>query len=375
MPNAVRRHLHGSHNLFDIHHLARLISAIRLFSFADSASQSQRGFNSRANLAMLLATLVMFASSTASWALGFTVIIKLIENELLVDPDQPLESKYAMVNQSVFGMNISLPYLALVNYLIGDAIVVWRAWVLWRNSPKVMTVPIVLWTCSVGPKSRPKFHDNTEVTFNLSLIIVASVLFGVFQIISISVPTHRMGIMTGYSQLASWAFELATNIVATSLIGYKTWTYRRFIRQNIIGKNRKTSIQKILAILVESGILYCFVWIALIVCGTVPISGVRAVDAGASADLFLSVSSHIAGIYPTIIVVLVSMQNTVWDVSGFTSDVLSKPQFIAPETDILPKTTGHESISRPTLSTKTSASTQIGDADWLELKADARQIQ
>lgn len=64
---------------------------------------------------MLIATLVMFASSTASWALGFTVIIKLIENELLVDPDQPLESKYAMVNQSVFGMNISLPYLALVN--------------------------------------------------------------------------------------------------------------------------------------------------------------------------------------------------------------------------------------------------------------------
>lgn len=313
----------------------------------------QRGFNSRANLAMLIATLVMFASSTASWALGFTVIIKLIENELLVDPDQPLESKYAMVNQSVFGMNISLPYLALVNYLIGDAIVVWRAWVLWRNSPKVMAVPIVLWTCSV----------------------VASVLFGVFQIISISVPTHRMGIMTGYSQLTSWAFELATNIVATSLIGYKTWTYRRFIRQNIIGKNRKTSIQKILAILVESGTLYCFVWIALIVCGTVPISGVRAVDTGASADLFLSVSSHIAGIYPTIIVVLVSMQNTVWDVSGFTSDVLSKPQFIAPETDILPKTTGHENISRPTLSTKTSASTQIGDADWMELKADARQIQ
>ena len=34
--------------------------------------------------------------------------------------------------------------------------------------------------------------------------------------------------------------------------------------------------------------------IALIVCGTVPISGVRAVDTGASADLFLSVSSHIA---------------------------------------------------------------------------------
>lgn len=87
--------------------------------------------------------------------------------------------------------------------------------------------------------------------------------------------------MTGYSQLTSWAFELATNIVATSLIGYKTWyivkfrtrswsslstwhnrTYRRFIRQNIIGKNRKTSIQKILAILVESGILYCFVWVS-----------------------------------------------------------------------------------------------------------------
>lgn len=80
-------------------------------------------------------------------------------------------------------------------------------------------------------------------------------------------------------QQTSWALSLATNMVATSLIAYKAWSvlhvrslkrsmfrcltrkHQKSIRSNLGSLKRPTKIQKILALLVGSGLLYCILWV------------------------------------------------------------------------------------------------------------------
>ena len=80
-------------------------------------------------------------------------------------------------------------------------------------------------------------------------------------------------------QQTSWALSLATNMVATSLIAYKAWSvlhpwslkrsmlwyltrkHQKSIRSNLGSLKRPTKIQKTLALLVGSGLLYCILWV------------------------------------------------------------------------------------------------------------------
>ena len=87
-----------------------------------------------------------------------------------------------------------------------------------------------------------------------------------------------MQISTAYSSLAdaSLALSIATNTIATSMIAYKLWyvalnsihfvqhliikrnarTFRMVIMKNLGLKGRRSPVQKVLILLVESGIVY-----------------------------------------------------------------------------------------------------------------------
>ncbi|THU76602.1 hypothetical protein K435DRAFT_704503 [Dendrothele bispora CBS 962.96] len=52
-----------------------------------------------------------------------------------------------------------------------------------------------------------------------------------------------------------------TNLVATVLIGYKTWCHHRNIQNNLGNAGSSSKVQKILLLLMESGIIYLILWV------------------------------------------------------------------------------------------------------------------
>lgn len=87
------------------------------------------------------------------------------------------------------------------------------------------------------------------------------------------------------SDMFLWGLTLATNMWATSLVAYKAWCaqtsdtvivslieptrhdlfrrHRRSVRAFLGTGNRKTQAERLMALLVESGALYCFIWVSI----------------------------------------------------------------------------------------------------------------
>ncbi|THH14167.1 hypothetical protein EW146_g6131, partial [Bondarzewia mesenterica] len=250
----------------------------------------RKGLRSRANVVLLIATLTMFGVSSAQWGTQFAAVVKQIQGVLTREPDQTLESKYPTVNETTLKLSFVDQYLSSINFLVGDSIVIWRAWVLYDRKRKVMMVPIV------------PLIIATATTF-----LVAGLQSRILST-KVEDPGDIYNILAGWFQIATYGLELTTNLAATSLIAYKAWKHRKLIK-SALGPRKTTKVEKVLALLTESGILYCFLWVLLIGFQFVP-------SAGFFSNYFTPSAVHIAGMYPTLIVILVSIDRTVWEMTG-----------------------------------------------------------
>jgi len=106
----------------------------------------------------------------------------------------------------------------------------------------------------------------------------------------------------------------ATTTVATVLIAIKTWQYRQTIKPMVNSAGRRSQVEKVMTLLVESGMLYLLFFLVQVI-GNIP--GVEAKNASSFAFLVYSYStSVIVGLYPTIIVVLAHSQHAVLDAAA-----------------------------------------------------------
>ncbi|KAI0308390.1 hypothetical protein OF83DRAFT_1073468, partial [Amylostereum chailletii] len=119
----------------------------------------------------------------------------------------------------------------------GDAVVVWRVWILWGRNK------LVLISCSL-----------------LFLSTTAMVGVDVYQDATLSpnASGYVNGIYLGTSAVVSFGLSLATNLWSTALIAYKAWDYRSNISANVMHDNRKNMVEKVFTLLMESGALYSF---------------------------------------------------------------------------------------------------------------------
>ncbi|KAL1713160.1 hypothetical protein EV715DRAFT_277467 [Schizophyllum commune] len=171
-----------------------------------------------------------------------------------------------------------------VNYVLSDAIVVWRAWVLWADS---LVAKGVLLVCMCGS-------------------LVGAVINTVWTVRHTAFQTAKP------RALAITIPFLFTNVVAITLVGRRAWTYRRSIKQRL-GLSRRTQIENILFLLLESGSLYCLVWVVYLVseftAGADTFNPVRIVG---------TVVHNISGIYPTIVILAVTHIGTKQSLLGTT---------------------------------------------------------
>ncbi|KAI0808345.1 hypothetical protein C8Q74DRAFT_1188102, partial [Fomes fomentarius] len=119
-------------------------------------------------------------------------------------------------------------------------IVWWRAWNLWRSSRGVLLLYVALALATFGTYDMVLSTDR----FNEQATTTSGTLFSGNQAGS-----------------AASVLTLVTNISATILVGMKALEHRDSVRRYLKVGSRRTRAEKILAILLESGIVYCVIWV------------------------------------------------------------------------------------------------------------------
>ncbi|KAK0470056.1 uncharacterized protein EV420DRAFT_1662997 [Desarmillaria tabescens] len=169
-----------------------------------------------------------------------------------------------------------------INIVIGDGVVIWRAWLLWNQRRWILVVSSFLLL-------------GTGVT-------IANVAY------ALSISPITLDNLFDDPKLSTWgiaamALTTMTNLFATSLIVYRGWTHHRLLR-SLTGESVISHFCKqngILTLLIESGVFYCCTWIATIILFVATNNGIT---------LMLDVLSQLTAIYPTLIIILVSLRST-----------------------------------------------------------------
>ncbi|EJD06700.1 uncharacterized protein FOMMEDRAFT_63622, partial [Fomitiporia mediterranea MF3/22] len=229
---------------------------------------------SRANKFMFATTIFMFLLSTAFWA---TSVANLIATVNVFYASSLDHSSIAFMLYSLFNA------LVLVNYIVTDSVVVWRAWVLCKNSgTSIFVIPFLFLACT-------------------SVSVVATIGLRV----TMDVRPVDLNRAIDISQIANLVLSLITNISATSIIGFRAWQHRQSIR-TMISRERETStkVERILTLLVESGLIYCISGVIVL------IASVIRLPYHTLGDVYTPVHVQVAGIYPTIVLILVSQQRS-----------------------------------------------------------------
>ncbi|KAF5365210.1 hypothetical protein D9758_005460 [Tetrapyrgos nigripes] len=193
-----------------------------------------KGLNSKGRVGLMWLTTFMFLTSTLSVILGLEFILLQLPLDSFNPPDPDA------IIQLTTNIEIALGFI----FVISDAIVVWRAWIMF---PRNLLVKFVLTMCMLG---------SCAGAFTDEGFIIAEFLK--------DPDSNGAGGKDGVSVMT--APLLFTNLVATLFIGYKTWSHYQAVKVNLgSSKGSSTKVLKIMFLLVESGLFYCALWISYIV--------------------------------------------------------------------------------------------------------------
>ncbi|EIM90635.1 uncharacterized protein STEHIDRAFT_165195 [Stereum hirsutum FP-91666 SS1] len=228
--------------------------------------------NSTARIVLISVTTFMLLDSTAH------LILTLVHSIL--------QFPYICALSTPPGLTNALPRMITANdlleraqYLVSDAVVVWRACAIWSGNVAVY----------VG------------LGFCFTVTAVTSIFLAVLNVLT--AEGHKY--TTLEKNMLGTLPLLATNFFATALIAYKAWLYRRQIKQFLrTQRATRPRIQSVLALLVESGFIYLGYWTdgfnfkVLIMIGDFGLYG--------GYFEFEWFQPNISGIYPTLIILVVS---------------------------------------------------------------------
>jgi len=226
-------------------------------------------------IVMIILTVVMFCLSAAYFALD----VYLYADGLL----NPLKYPGAVIN--VTGPELTAQIvLQGINSILGDSIVIWRAWVVWGRRLYIIIVPSVL------------LGGVAYSSFGLAFVQARA---GHDPHYAAQVPKY---------EIALPSLTLATNVAATALVLSRVFALQlttrraaRFERFGFLTGSGGVRYRRMLKILIESGGLYCLTWLILLC---------LVLKHSAAQHVFCSLVGPLTGIYPTLIIVLVSLNLT-----------------------------------------------------------------
>ncbi|KAH9018332.1 hypothetical protein EDB85DRAFT_110806 [Lactarius pseudohatsudake] len=207
----------------------------------------------------------MFSLSTASLAVSMADLIILIKAWYLVTD----LSESAGTRSPTESLLVLFNSLTAISYALTDGVVVWRAWVICRDECRnLLTAPIVMLILTM-------------------LGVAATIGVRVFINIDPANRVDRLADTIDVFQEITFISSLLTNILDL---------------QRVV--NKRTKAERVLALLVESGVLYVFSGALLVASSLVHLPGSHFV----LGSFFLQAAVHLAGMYPVIVVILVSRE-------------------------------------------------------------------
>ncbi|KAG7087411.1 hypothetical protein E1B28_013379 [Marasmius oreades] len=244
-----------------------------------------------ARMVLLAAMIVLFILSTTYLCCTFSFFIIGIRMILVESPGSvPVLKKDAayLAKYHLLGSmgTVTFP----IATVIGDSIVIWRAWALSGGNKKVMFLPIML-LLALTTMAFSYVACNVEENYPSKLS-----------------PSCKARYTTTY------ALSMLTNVAGTAVIGYQTWSYRRAVKKYLQNCRHQARAEKILVILLESGVIYTTLWI--IELATLASPSKSAFINQAFRQTFSAAACQLVGIYPTLIIVLVFLRRSLWDSAG-----------------------------------------------------------
>ncbi|KAF7792383.1 hypothetical protein EIP86_003420 [Pleurotus ostreatoroseus] len=226
--------------------------------------------------------LAPFILSSAFWGLRFAELLDQI-HVFFIEPAEQLSFNYTYYI-TLFNAII------LINLIISDAVVVWRACVLCQDDFKKLLLI-------------PKFWLILTTLSNVATIglRIASYCTPAGPNAGMASPLIRA---IDVFQVSNLTTSFITNLTATSVVGLKVWRLRRTIKEGFKdAPNNTIRVERILTLLIESGFLYCIFGAIGILFSVVKIPH-RTVG-----DIYSPMSLQVAGMYPTIVIVLINLQS------------------------------------------------------------------
>ncbi|KAK0470048.1 uncharacterized protein EV420DRAFT_86304 [Desarmillaria tabescens] len=225
-------------------------------------------------------TIVMMVLNTIMWSVSTThVTITIIKLHWVYLRGPEHGDSIILAINTPSGL-FSLLALECVNFVIGDGIVLWRAWILCNRGRWILWVSSILGIATFTTTTTALLHTP-----------------GSIRLPSTDSP------FTGARSTTAMILTLSINLWATSLIACRTWTHYRMIR-SLTGSSFISQFCKqhgILSLIIESGVFYCCTWFATVFVAVLKSNGIY---------IMFCMLAQLTAIYPTLIIALVSLKST-----------------------------------------------------------------
>ncbi|KAJ7358255.1 hypothetical protein DFH08DRAFT_1043158 [Mycena albidolilacea] len=234
---------------------------------------------------MLCIVIYLYAVALVLWLLDVATVYRAFHNLLMDNTNTPLPDRAALADEENFGLFGAMEALFVFNMIVGDSVLMWRTWVIYFRRRYILWFP--------------------------ALMLLTSFVFGVID--TTCQPTASpmpVAVCNNPTELISWAFSLGTNVVCTVLVGVQAWKHRQMTR---VLHMRNSRTDQILSLLVESGFIYCLLWIPQVITffDWTPRTNRALYYSMKVMDAF---AYQISGMYPTLIIVIVNLRYTIqWE--------------------------------------------------------------
>ncbi|KAF9463474.1 hypothetical protein BDZ94DRAFT_613211 [Collybia nuda] len=264
---------------------------------------SERNFKMRgSNIFLSLVTALMFFGGTIFLCLDVSDLVRRMQIIMVNNPEETnLQLKLDQANEALKKLVWTGQMLFIFMFILGDSVVVWRTWTICFSRRKWVAIPIATW---IGSTIAALFELGCDVHTH-------------WAITDLSPSAASVGAETcKNADISSYTLSYVTNILCTMLIAYQTWGHRKLMKRCLGAEHRSTQVEKILTLIVESGSLY----IVLYTLQAVPIYGADLTPAGRMAfNVVNAVVQQAIGIYPTVVIILVKMQKSLWETAELAS--------------------------------------------------------
>ncbi|KAI0275432.1 hypothetical protein BC834DRAFT_49343 [Gloeopeniophorella convolvens] len=236
----------------------------------------RKGLQDRANALMLTLTLVMYTASVTHMTKAYQT----------PSTDVSMGPSTRVLWFSNFGFNpgLSEGVTELLNIVLSDLVTMWRAWIMWGRPRTILVTSAGLSALTLGA--------------GVVNLVASGGIHSSGAVADPFVPITPAGVT---SELVLSGLSLVSNLWAWGLIAWKSWLYMQHTkgRKSFGGDQVKTS--QTLSFLLGIGGVYILYWAFILIANTFPPEAADSANAALTRAIV-----HVAGIYPTLVVIIVS---------------------------------------------------------------------